>query len=86
MLSTKKSAGGLNSRDQLSVVKTVVNEDVSDENCAYQTLIEKQVFMHAIGYPLLLQLHSCFQGKSSVVNGDVLRYLLILKFTVSINM
>jgi hypothetical protein len=68
MLAAKKSAGG--SRHELFAIKTVVKEDVSEEDCMYYTLVEKQAFIHAIGHPFLLQLHSCFQSKVRAVSSD----------------
>jgi hypothetical protein len=54
----------------------------------FEENVELQVFQRAVGHPYLLQLVSFFETEvcSSYLNVSVFRQLLILKFTVTINM
>jgi hypothetical protein len=58
ILATKKSPGGLGSSHQLFAIKPVPKEDVLDVDCFYETFTGKQVFIHALRHPFLIQLHS----------------------------
>jgi len=52
-----------------------------------QKYVELKVFRQAVGQPFLLQLVSFFKTEvcSSYLNVSVFRHLLILKFTMTIN-
>jgi hypothetical protein len=87
MLAKRKSAGGSGSRQEVFAIKAVSQENVCHDLPEYWSIVEKLVFICAVGHQFLVQLYSFFETKvlCSFVNVHVVRQLLILKFTKSVN-
>jgi hypothetical protein len=80
LMATRKSAGGYSCNQEFFALKFVAKQ--------HQENVKLEVFCQADGHPYLLQLVSFFETKvcSSYINVSVFRQLLILKFTMTINM
>lgn len=63
MLAKRKSAGGSGSRQEVFAIKAVSQENVCHDLPEYWSIVEKLVFICAVGHQLLVQLYSFFETK-----------------------